>query len=273
MARRTTPFRLPEFPDFLQDTEFERWMNFWSQNTDWDFKSPVEPIQDPRFLHRPLVSWRMAPKMKWSAQAFLYAIFSHVLDSERQEVERKILSALIFIHLLNLEEPQDAQMPLSYFRNLNADAIERYKPYVEGYTEQEWGEVLNYADRSDRLFSNEEVARMNALFNFRNVLNGSLDSMGSPSWKILVPQYGGEMPSIPPTWVRIILESVWRSEQYALEGGLAVANGNEAGGWSVPYEQILTNVPLWLSPFDSPDISEIRGIKSYNFGVSPFTEV
>lgn len=212
--------------------------------------------------------------MRWSAQAFLYAIYSHVLDSERQEVDRKILSALIFVHLLNHEVPESAQEPLSWFGSLNPTNFDTYKPYLEGYTEQEWDEVLNTADRSDRLFSVEELARMNALFNFRNVLNGSLESIGSPSWKILVPQYGGEMPSIPYTWVRIILESVWLSEQYESYGGLAVANGNEAGGWSVPYiDGVLNNAPLWLSPFDIADISEIRGIKSYNFGVSPFTEV
>ena len=206
--------------------------------------------------------------MNWASQAFLNAIFSHVLDSERPELDRKILSALIFVHLLNHQEPESANSAFRYFGSLTAPAIDTYKPYLEGYTEQKWSELFGYYRRTPilELFSDEERYRMEALFNFRNMVNGNLDTLSI----ILFPQYGGEITAIPYAWVRIILESVWLSEQYASEGGLAVWSSNEAGGWSAPYLGVLNNVPLWLSPFDIADISEIRGIKSYNFGVSPF---
>lgn len=256
--------------EFIQNSTIFDEIEFWTQNTDWD--SDVYPNPNRNYL-------------SWSSQVFLKFFFNDVMDESRPDLDKKVLSCLMFLHLLN-HNMSETEVRLS---EGNSNIKEwNFGEYMRRSTQYRRSRGL-FGDNDyqipksewDEMFTDLPYLTMGEMEKYRiavKLMKEMRIQRNSVSQQkrlgIIIPRGGGDISSIPDTWVALIYRSVLDMEQ---RGQLLVGThrvfddvvGNESrmDGWYVPIDQILSDAEVNLYPFSTERIS-LR-IFSYNYAVKP----
>ena len=255
--------------EFIQNSTIFDEIEFWTQNTDWD--SDVFPNPNRNYL-------------SWSSQVFLKFFFNDVMDESRPDLDKKVLSCLMFIHLLN-HNMNETELRLSGSSNIKGWNFGEYMRRNAQYGRSQglFGDNDYQIPKSewDEMFTDLPFLTMGEMERYRIAVKLMKELRLRPNSRvqlkrlgIIIPRGGGDISSIPDEWVALIYRSVFDMEQ---RGGLlvgtlrvfddVVGNDNRMGSWYVPIDQILSDAEVNLYPFSTERIG--LGIFSYNYAVKP----
>lgn len=254
--------------EFIRNSTIFDEIRFWSQNSDWD--SDLYPNSNRNYL-------------TWSSQAFLKLFFNDVVDKSRPELDKKVLSCLFFIHLLN-HNMSETEMRLSGRTDIKGWKFGEYmrRSIQHKRSRGLFGDNDYQIPKSewDEMFTELPFLTMEEMEKYRIAvrLMKLLKLKGNSRTKakqlsIIIPRGGGDIQSIPDTWVALIYRSVLDMER---RGELlmgthrafddVVGNESRMDGWYVPIDQILSDAEVNLYPFP---MEKVNRIFSYNYAVKP----
>lgn len=255
--------------EFIQNSTIFDEIEFWTQNTDWD--SDVYPNPNRNYL-------------SWSSQVFLKFFFNDVMDESRPDLDKRVLSCLMFIHLLN-HNMNENELRLGGSPTIKGWKFGEYMRRNAQYGRSQglFGDNDYQIPKSewDEMFTDLPFLTMGEMEKYRIAAKLMKELRLHPISRvqqkrlgIIIPRGGGDISSIPDEWVALIYRSVLDMEQ---RGGLLVGtlrvfddvvrNDNRMGSWYVPIEQILSDAEVNLYPFSTERMS--LQIFSYNYAVKP----
>ena len=263
MARRNPPLlrvSRESYFDRVFTESFPSMVNaidFWIVNDDWDITTTNK--EERKYL-------------SWGTQAILRAFYFDALDPRRSENERRLLSCLLFIHLLDGYYPEGlgSRFSRSYLMR-NPSGIFGKKPWQIPLEERQSWALLGSEVGSDWWrdgFTDEEREKINNLFRLREnmvqVWVGSNLESGVPTAAV-----GGSFTGIRPRFVSTLLKYVWDMETHGhSETTISERFYTSSDDWRVDtLPQINSNKNVFLNPFG-------RGrktiINTWNYRQTPF---
>jgi len=282
MAKRGTPI-IPSVPwiRFVPPVSLQE-VEFWSLNNDWDI-SERSSEEDRKYL-------------SWGTQTLLGQLYHWVLDPQRSENERRLLSCWLFIHLLNGYYASGLvvgpTIPGKNFKNTHF--WRQYQSKTRELPPAPWLIPIQEEENLFRelpAFTMEERDKIAALFKTRRMLleswKGGASPWGKTSSGIPEAENGGEFSSVEPIFVLILLKYVWDmetqgewSESSQSTKSLAILTGVSDAikphalrflwrckGWSVgTFRQINSDKNVFLHPFGKGHNS----IMVLNYRQNPF---
>ena len=257
--------------NFIKDSTIYPEIEFWMKRNDWDTDRNTPPEQQ-NF-------------MTWGSQAFLKLFFNDVWDERRPELDRKILSCLFFIRLLNFREADTLSVgnlrkdirDFVFFRDKRGAKEELLfgGEYYQIPFEEKSG-MFNVLPR----ITEEELDKLDMAFNFRRLLIQMFPPNTPPLppiYGIPLGRYGGQARKIPQQWVALTYRTVVDMEQKGMIGWEtkeAINNlqirGERNIGWMVPFQQIESDKEVNLYPFGA---TGVQPIFSYNYATYSFRGV
>lgn len=253
---------------FIQNSTIFDELKFWSRNTDWD--SDVRPNLNRNYL-------------TWSSQAFLKLFFNDVVDESRPDLDKRVLSCLMFIHLLN-HNISETELKVSeggagikgwrfgWTQGAQSHRQSRGLFGDEDYqiSKGEWKGMFTHLP----FLTMGEMERYGIAVKLMKMLKREGSSRSRAlRLGIIIPRGGGDISGIPNTWVALIYRSVLDMERSGelLAGTLRAFNDviedeSRMNSWYVPINQILSDAEVNLYPFS---MGKANQIFSYNYAVRP----
>ena len=256
--------------NFIGNSTIYPEVEFWRKRNDWDTDRDTSPEQQIF--------------MTWGSQAFLKLFFNDVWDERRPELDRKVLSCLFFIRLLNCKVGE------TVISSLRFQEIRDFVFFKDGRGRRHeilFGDEyyqIPFEEKSGMFnvlphITQEELDRLDMAFNFRRLLIQmfSTDVSLLTIYGIPLGLYGGHTNKIPQQWVALAYRTVVDTEQrgrIGRETKEAIHNlqmrGDRNIGWRVPFQQIESDKEVNLYPFGA---TSLQPIFSYNYATSSFRGV